>query len=218
MGTLGVGEPQAGPWRVEKLDVFAALVLETAGLADGRPSIVAVDGRSGGGKTTLARRLVEALPRTELVHTDDVAWWHSMFDWHREMRAGVLEPLHRGEDVRYRPPGWQAKGRQGAITVPGDARLVIVEGVGAGRRELSDLLDAVIWIQTDLEASERRDDARIAAGETSADLVREWRLEELPFVEDQRPWERSFVTVSGTPLLPHDPAHELIVAPALRAQ
>jgi hypothetical protein len=218
MGTLGVGEPQAGPWRVEELSVFVALVLDAAGPQDGRPPVVAIDGRSGGGKTSLARRVSGAVRGAAVIHTDDVAWWHSMFDWHQEMRTGVLEPLHRGEDVHYRPPGWESKGRPGSIAASGDARLVIVEGVGAGRLELSDLVDAVIWIQTDLQTSERRDVARVAAGETSAELVRRWMQEELPFVEDQRPWERSLVTVSGTPLLPHDPDTQLIVAPALQAR
>jgi len=90
-----------------------------------------------------------------------------------------------------------------------------VEGVGAGRRELSDLVDAVIWVQTRLETSERRDAARVEAGETSIELVRDWMREELPFVEAQRPWERSVITVAGDPELAHDPATEVLVAPPL---
>ncbi|MDA0142432.1 hypothetical protein OJ962_33415, partial [Solirubrobacter sp. CPCC 204708] len=71
----GVGEPQAGPWRVEALSAFAALVLDVAGPKDGRPPIVAIDGRSGGGKTSLAHRLAGAVSHAAVVHTDDVAWW-----------------------------------------------------------------------------------------------------------------------------------------------
>jgi uridine kinase len=192
-------------------------VLETAQPTSGRPSIVAVDGRSAGGKTSLAQRLAGAVPRAHVVHTDDVAWWHSMFDWAEEMRAGVLQPLHRGKAVRYRPPGWEARGRAGAIVVPADARLVIVEGVGAGRRELSDLVDAVIWVQTDLEISEQRDAVRVESGESSSELVERWMREELPFLEDQRPWRRSFITVAGAPELAHDPTTDVVVAPPLLA-
>jgi hypothetical protein len=36
--------------------------------------------------------------------------------------------------------------------------------------------------------------------------------EEVPFVADQRPWERALLTVSGTPGLRHDPSTEVVVA------
>ncbi|MDA0141725.1 hypothetical protein OJ962_29810, partial [Solirubrobacter sp. CPCC 204708] len=75
MGALGVGEPQAGSWRVVELSAFAALVLDAAGPKDGRPAIVAVDGRSAGGKTSFADRLAGAVSHAAVVHTDDVAWW-----------------------------------------------------------------------------------------------------------------------------------------------
>ena len=51
---------------------------------------------------------------------------------------------------------------------------------------------------------------------TSADLVERWMREELPFVEQQRPWERSFLTVAGASDVAHDPSTEVVVAPPLR--
>jgi hypothetical protein len=41
--------------------------------------------------------------------------------------------------VRYRPPGWDAHERSGAIEVPSCLDLVFVDGIGAGRRELAHL-------------------------------------------------------------------------------
>jgi hypothetical protein len=215
MTVLGVGEPAGGPWRVEAFRDFAETVMTAAAPPPGRPPIVAIDGRSASGKTTLARRLQAAVAGASLVHTDDIAWWHSMFDWAAAMRTGVLEPLHRGADVSYQPPGWAARGRSGAVVVPARSTLVIIEGVGAGRRETADLVDAIVWVQTDLETSERRDQQRVRAGETSAELVESWAREELPFVEAQRPWERSCATVAGAPELPHDASTELVVGPPL---
>lgn len=46
------------------------------------------------------------------------------------------------------------------------ASLLIVEGVGAGRRELADLIDGIVWVQADLDVTHRRDAARITSGET----------------------------------------------------
>ena len=86
-------EPVAGPWRVPPLSEMVSLLLNAGGRLVSRPRIVAVDGRSGSGKTTLTERLRSAVPDAEVVHTDDIAWWHSRFGWDDLMIDGVLEPL-----------------------------------------------------------------------------------------------------------------------------
>jgi len=72
---------------------MVSLLLNAGGRLVSRPRIVAVDGRSGSGKTTLTERLRSAVPDAEVVHTDDIAWWHSRFGWDDLMIDGVLEPL-----------------------------------------------------------------------------------------------------------------------------
>jgi energy-coupling factor transporter ATP-binding protein EcfA2 len=211
---LDRGEPPAGPWRVMPLVELAAMVLEAIGPVVHRPRIVAVDGRTASGKTTLARRLAGLVASSAVVHTDDVAWWHSAFDWSALMADGVLAPLRRGEAVTFRPPAWEARGRAGAVTVARGTSLLIVEGVGAGRRDIAHLVDAVIWVQSDRVIRDRREAARIAAGETDAELSESWVSEEVPFIADQRPWERAMVVVCGTPGLAHDADTEAVVANA----
>lgn len=211
---LGEGEPAAGPWRVEHLTQFAHLLVSAVGASIGCPAIVALDGRSSSGKTTLAHRLQQTVAGAVTVHTDDIAWWHSFFGWAELLACGVLEPIRRGQAVAFRPPAWDERGRPGAIELPADASLVIVEGVGAGRREIAHLLDATVWVQSDLNAIERRNAARVAAGETSPSVVARWMHEEFSFVADQRPWERALVVVAGTPELPHDPSTEVVLAPS----
>jgi hypothetical protein len=46
--------------------------------------------------------------------------------------------------------------------------------------------------------------------------VREWSLAERPFVEDQRPWLRSFITVATASEVAHDPSTQVVVGPPLR--
>ena len=216
--TLALGEPPAGPWRVAPLGELVDLVAQAGGVVVGRPRIVAVDGRGAGGKSTLAERLHAAVPASAVVHTDDVAWHHSFFDWSELLAQGVLQPLRAGRAVSYRPPGWEARGRAGAVEVPAGLDLVVVEGVGAGRRELADLLDAVVWVQSDMGEAERRGIARdVAEGvhgdpEQTAAFWHEWMAQELPFLERQRPWERACVVVAGTSGLPHGP-DEVVLAP-----
>jgi hypothetical protein len=81
--------------------------------------------------------------------------------------------------------------------------------------ETAELVDAIVWLQADLEVIERRNAERVATGEARADGVAAWMREEYPFVADQRAWERSFVTVAGTTDLVHDPSEELVIAPPL---
>ena len=206
MTRLYPGEPAAGPWQVvPTVEVLALL---------GRPRILAVDGRSGGGKTTVARRLAAAVPGATVLHTDDVAWYHAFFDWADLMRDGILDPLRAGHDVAYRPPAWDERGRDGAITASAASPLVIVEGVGIGRRELADDVDGLLWVQTDEDEARRRGLARDGAG--AAGFWAEWQAAEDPFQAEQRPWERAGLIVCGAPDLPHDPLSELVVA--LRAE
>jgi hypothetical protein len=73
----GPGEPVAGPWRVVPINELLAAVFDPSGAGGCRPWTLAVDGRSAGGKTTLAERLAALVPGAVVVHTDDIAWHHS---------------------------------------------------------------------------------------------------------------------------------------------
>jgi hypothetical protein len=235
---LGPGEPAAGPWRVEPVEVFAGQLaaaagqraaagqtaaagqigaagqLAAAGAPAGRPRIIAVDGRGGGGKTALAERLRRALPPAAVVHSDDVAWGHARFGWADLMIDGILRPLHAGEAVHYRPPGWDQDFRDGHIDVPAEASTVILEGVGVSRRELAPLIDVLVWVQSDyVEAKARgmrRDMAELGRDQDEA-LLRwdEWEAEEVPFLLADKPWERAHFIVGTASSLPHDPETEV---------
>jgi hypothetical protein len=206
-------EPAAGPWRVELLESLVTLLRQRPNIAAGRPPIVAVDGRGASGKTTLAERIRAAVPGAQVVHTDDIAWAHSRFGWDDLMISGVLEPLHRGELVHYRPPAWERHGRAGHVDVSPQAPLVIIEGVGASRRELSHLIDIAVWVQSDWLEAERRGLIRDGGDAEALEGWRAWEAEELPFLAADRPWERANVIVAGTPPIDHDPVREVAVAP-----
>jgi hypothetical protein len=179
-----------------------------------RPIVLAVDGRSNNGKTTLAARIGEAIAGSVVVHTDDIAWWHSRFGWADLLIDGILVPAHRGQAVSYRPPRWTEHGRDGAIEVPAGCPLLIIEGDGAGRREVADLIDALIWVQSDEREAERRVLTRIGKPNEAPTMQhhREWMAEEIPFNAAQRTWERADVIVCGTPEIPHDAGTDIVVA------
>jgi hypothetical protein len=197
---LGPGEPAAGPWRVEPLAVFARALAEKSAAVSGRPRIIAVDGRGGGGKTVLAEGLCRVMEKAVVVHSDEVAWGHSRFGWDDLMAEGVLGPLRAGKPVHYRPPGWDHDVRAGFLDVAAGNATVIVEGVGVGRRSLAPLADVVVWVQSDFAEAKRRGIRRDMAGlgrdpDEALRLWEEWEAEEVPFLLGDRPWERAHFIV-----------------------
>lgn len=213
---LGEGEPPAGPWTAQLIETLVRMLLGSAATPEGRPRLVAVDGRGGAGKSTLVRRLQEAVPNSAVVHTDDVAWHHSFFDWTALLQRAVLEPLRRGGAVAYRPATWQERGRAGSIVVPAGLDAVWIEGTGSSRRELAALIDASVWVQSDVVEAERRLVARDGDDPAEVNLRREWQQEEVPFLRQDRPWDRATAVVAGTTDVPHDPATQVVVAPPPR--
>ena len=188
-------------WTVRPLASVAAELV--TGLGPGR-RVVAVDGRGGGGKSTLARRLAAVQPDAAVVSTDDIAWNHSIFGWADALVDGVLRPYRAGSAVYYRPPGWVRHGREGAVEVADSVRLLIIEGVGASRRELAEWLDAACWVQSDFAEAERlgliRDIASGVNGDAEQTVAfwHTWMAEELPFFARDRPWERADLILAGT--------------------
>ena len=222
---LAPEEPEAGPWRVESLSTVVNAVTRRGPDrgSSGHPAALAVDGRSNSGKTTLAARVRGLVPGSAVIHTDDIAWEHSRFGWADLLVDGILIPVRQGQGVSYRPPRWDEHGREGSIEVPIDCPLLVIEGVGAGRREAADLIDTVIWVQADEREIGRRSVAR-AADRPAADLANRavdgapfdeegWMAEEIPFNAVQRTWERADIIVCGTPEIPYDSSTEIVIAP-----
>jgi hypothetical protein len=220
---LAQEEPEAGPWRVERLSTVVNAVtrrgLDRSG--SGRPVVLAVDGRSNNGKTTVAERIREMVPGSVVIHTDDIAWEHSRFGWADLLIDGILVPVRQGQAVSYRPPRWEEHGREGSLEVPAGCPLLIIEGDGAGRREVGHLIDTLIWVQADEREITRRAAAR-AASPPAADLANQahdgasfdedgWLAEEIPFNTAQRTWERADLIVCGTPEIPYDPGTQLVI-------
>jgi uridine kinase len=206
------GELPARSWQVLPLvEVFEQLLPKWAA-GDQRTPVVAVDGRSASGKTTLAGRLASVVPGACVVHTDDIAWWHSRFGWQDLLIEGVLKPFRTQGAVDYRPPAWNERGREGSVIVPAGTTLLIVEGVGAGRIEVASLLDGIVYVQVDADVAAQRELARNEAGETTASGTAGWLAEEHRFVAEQRPWDRANLITTSNGDVPYDSERELLVA------
>jgi para-aminobenzoate synthetase len=131
------------------------------------PVIIAIDGRSGAGKTTLAVELAARLRthhRVSLFHLEDIyPGWNGLAAGIERYVSTVLAPLSRGEAATWVSWDWN-KHYDGEPRVTLPAEIVIVEGVGAAAVEARPLLSAVIWAEAPDEV--RRTRALDRDGET----------------------------------------------------
>ncbi|MFJ4788138.1 uridine kinase [Streptomyces sp. NPDC088794] len=154
--------------------------------------LVAVDGHAGSGKTTFAGELSRALDDAPVLHLDDIASHDEPFAWTRRLLTQALEPLHRGETAEYNPYDWHTR-RFGPPRRLPPAAVVLIEGVGAGRRALRPHLACLLWMELPAEESWTR--GRRRDGEEQREFWGEWvSAERLHFAEDpSRPFADALV-------------------------
>lgn len=113
--------------------------------ACGSTVVIAIDGRSGAGKTKFARDFAPLLG-AQILHLDDIyRGWHSLADAPPVVVHDVLEPIARGEAGR--TPRWEW-----GVDKPGDAIVIepggflILDGCGSGSRSIRPFLSFLIWL------------------------------------------------------------------------
>ncbi|HET6861092.1 MAG TPA: hypothetical protein VFH94_28840 [Streptomyces sp.] len=139
---------------MEDLDRLAAL-LTALPPSCGPVRLIAVDGHAGSGKSTFATRLAAALGDAPVLHLDDLATHEELFAWTGRLRAQVTGPLSRGESAHYAPYDWSLR-RFGPPRRLDCAPVVLVEGVGAGRRAVRPELAWLLWMDLDARPSWER--------------------------------------------------------------
>src|SRR6478736_717644 len=96
--------------------------------------VIALDGPSGAGKTTLARGVELALEPTApvaVVHMDHLyPGWDGLAEAPELLATQVLEPLARGERAAYRLWSWVRDEWAGTREVP-PCRYLVVDGCGS---------------------------------------------------------------------------------------
>ena len=156
------------------------------------PVVLALDGRCGSGKTTMAAALAEQFPDSIVLHTDDfylppadrVPGWEQTpcanMDFAR-LRDEVLAPARAGKPVLYRAYSC----REGAylpVQQLAAQPLVILEGSYSHHPILAGFYDLKVFVTCSKEEQARRLQAR--EGERYENFVRRWiPLEEAYFAQ-----------------------------------
>ena len=173
------------------------IVDEILKLASGRvnkhkPFVVAVDGRSASGKSTLTKELLSQLPAsTSVIEGDDFYRVMSeiarlklspeqgvklFFDWQRVIE--LLKSLKVGSDINYRVYKW-GHNCLGDVKTICISDIVIIEGVYSSRPEFSSFIDYHILVETPYKQRLQR---QLNRGENTYDIINKWaKAEELYF-------------------------------------
>jgi len=148
---------------------------EHAAPSCGTVHVVAIDGRSGAGKTSLGREVATAWAAT-LVSMDSIyRGWDGLAAAVPLLVERVLRPLSRGEGAEV--PTWDwSLGRPGAIIPLGTPARLVVEGCGASVGEAGRYAGTRVWLE--LDAAERKERALARDGELFARQWDRWAAQE----------------------------------------
>lgn len=161
-----------------------------------QPVLVAIDGHSAAGKSTLARALQSRTENVQIVYGDDFyrvmpeterfsldahAGYRRYYDWERLARQ-VLVPLTNRRTARYRAYDWET-GTLGSWKVARPYGTILVEGVFSARPELRSYYDAILLVETDRNAREQRQRQRADAPDA---WLSRWEAAEKHYLETSR--------------------------------
>ncbi|WP_308911279.1 uridine kinase family protein [Pseudokordiimonas caeni] len=149
--------------------------------------VIALDGRSGAGKSTIAAALLECLEAVVLSGDDFYAGGTTIrtdpphvladvcIDWRRQV--DILKALQEAGVARYQPFDWEAfDGSPAADTIVLQAKpFIILEGTYSARPELRHLTDVLCLVEVSDETRMRRLLAREGA---IGDWEKQWHRAE----------------------------------------
>ncbi|MBB5843653.1 uridine kinase [Conyzicola lurida] len=155
-----------------------------------RAPVLLIDGRSGSGKTELARAVVAGHPTAQLVRLDDVyPGWGGL-----EAGSQAAHEILDAESPRWRRWDW-VTGRHAEWHTLDRDRPLVIEGCGALSRQNRSLATFGIWVALDPELRKRRALAR--DGETYAPHWDEWAAQEDVFLTRENPAGLADAIVDG---------------------
>ena len=153
---------------------ISAALLEAPARA-GLTRVVAIDGRSGAGKTRLAGLLAAELGAPVVSLEDLYGGWDGLERGIGVLVSDVLEPLAAGRAVRVPRYDWAARAWAEPVVLE-PPEVLIVEGAGAGARRAAAHESLLVWL--DVPTAVRKQRALDRDGETFAPYWDMWAVQE----------------------------------------
>lgn len=171
-------EPASGTPTGSAAAGSATTGLATTGSAAARRTfIVAIDGRSGAGKTTLAGKLEKELREEGIavaaIEVESfIGGWNGLIDGVEDVAAQILEPVRSRGRATARMWDWNRGAWAEEVRIPpsGPVDVLILTGCGAASAPCRPFVDLAVWVELD----EKRRRERVARRE--GDPGRWWRM------------------------------------------
>ena len=171
---------------VGSAEILAAL--QGAPPRAGRTRVLAIDGRSGAGKTRLAAELSAELGAAVVSLEDLYGGWDGLERGIDLLVSAVLEPFAAGRAARVPRYDWAAAGWAEPLPLePPD--VLIVEGVGAGARRAARFESVLAWLEAPADVRKKR--ALDRDGEIFAPHWDQWAAQEDATLARERTPERA---------------------------
>jgi uridine kinase len=172
------------------------LALRRAVPRAGATRVVAIDGRSGAGKTSLAATLAGQLDAPVVSLEGLYGGWDGLEHGIDLLVSEVLEPLAAGQAARVPRYDWVARDwAEPAVLEPPEA--LIVEGVGAGARRAAAFASLLVWLE--VPAPTRKKRALDRDAETFAPYWDQWAAQEEEMLARERTPDRADIVIGYDP-------------------
>jgi len=161
----------------DPLAALAARVMEQPLSHCGASRVLAVDGRSGAGKSYFAAMLAATFGDAPTVHMDDLTpGWDGLETAVDVLLQNVLLPLSVATPVRYRRWDWTNDRWSDDETELGVPEVLIIEGVGACARAVAHFAVVSFWVEAPDDARYER--AIDRDGDSYRDHWERWAAQE----------------------------------------
>jgi uridine kinase len=161
----------------------------------GATRVLAIDGRSGSGKSTIAREAAIAAGAATVAMEDLYGGWHGLREGIDRLVRDVLAPLSQGRDALAARYDW-VHGRWLEPVVLRAPALLIVEGVGAGALAAAPHLSVLAWVE--VQDGLRRQRALARDGAIYTGHWEQWARQERDYMSADRTRARADVIIRAT--------------------
>lgn len=157
------------------------------------PTLIAIEGFGGSGKSTIASSLAEILGNAFVISIDDFivkeklaepSWDSGVFDRTRLERQ-VLAPITDNQPASHQKLIWQTNQLSEPVDVP-DVDYLIIEGISSYHPDIERYYDYKIWIDTPIAIANKRGHARDGSNE-NAQYWELWSNNDLAYQQKYHP-------------------------------
>jgi uridine kinase len=174
---------------------LVAEIVRRAAPQAGHTCVIAIDGRSGAGKSSLAAGLRDELGASLVSLEDLYGGWDGLERGIDLLVSEVLEPLSSGRAARVPRYDWVTRDWDDPWVLE-PPEVLIVEGVGAGARRAAAYANTVVWMETPEPVRKRR--ALDRDGETFAPYWDMWAAQEDAMLAREHTPERADLVITAS--------------------